>query len=159
MSGIQYPVDLKDICKFEYQNNISVNVYGYEDKTVRSLRITTVTSATHHVYLLKNKESHYVLVKNLITYWWKTWADWYWDNIIMTRAKYVSANIVCIAASVKRYWKNIWKDPSYTGGRGTKIQAPKNWRQKGAWQSQVCKSRIPTTFTFCHLRELQKRIM
>ena len=32
MSGIQYPVDIKDIGKFEHQNNISVNVYGYEDK-------------------------------------------------------------------------------------------------------------------------------
>ena len=32
MSGIQYPVDIKDIDKFEHQNNISVNVYGYRDK-------------------------------------------------------------------------------------------------------------------------------
>ena len=30
--GIQYSVDIKDIGKFEPQNNISVNVYGYEDK-------------------------------------------------------------------------------------------------------------------------------
>ena len=28
MSVIQYPVDIKDIGKFEHQNNISVNVYG-----------------------------------------------------------------------------------------------------------------------------------
>ena len=32
MSGIQYFIDIKDIGKFEHQNNISVNVYGYEDK-------------------------------------------------------------------------------------------------------------------------------
>ena len=32
MFGIQYPIDIKDIRKFEHQNNISVNVYGYEDK-------------------------------------------------------------------------------------------------------------------------------
>ena len=25
-----------------------------------------------------------MLVKNFIMYWWKTWADWYWHNIIMT---------------------------------------------------------------------------
>ena len=31
MSGIQYPVDIKDIGKFEQQNNICVNVYGYEN--------------------------------------------------------------------------------------------------------------------------------
>ena len=28
MSGVKYPVDIKDIDKFEHQNNISVNVYG-----------------------------------------------------------------------------------------------------------------------------------
>ena len=32
MSGIQYPGNIKDINKFGYQNNIMVNVYGYEDK-------------------------------------------------------------------------------------------------------------------------------
>ena len=31
MSGIKYPVDIKDIGKFEHQNNISVNVYRCED--------------------------------------------------------------------------------------------------------------------------------
>ena len=36
--GIQYPVDIKDIGKFEYQNNISVNVNGNEDK--KNLAIT-----------------------------------------------------------------------------------------------------------------------
>ena len=38
MSGIQYPMDIKDIGKFEHQNNISVNAYGYEDK--KSLPVT-----------------------------------------------------------------------------------------------------------------------
>ena len=32
MSGVHYPVDIKDIDKFEHQNNISVNIYGCEDK-------------------------------------------------------------------------------------------------------------------------------
>ena len=40
MLGIQYHVDIKDISKFEHQNNISVNVYGYEDKK---------SVARHHV--------------------------------------------------------------------------------------------------------------
>ena len=48
MSGIQYPVDIKDIGKFEHQNNISANFYRYEDKKVFPLRITTVTDR-HHV--------------------------------------------------------------------------------------------------------------
>ena len=39
MSGIQYPVDIKDIGKFEHQNNISVNVYGYEDKNMERCKL------------------------------------------------------------------------------------------------------------------------
>ena len=38
MSGIKYPVDIKDISKFEHQDNISVSVYGYEDK--KNLSVT-----------------------------------------------------------------------------------------------------------------------
>ena len=52
MFGIQYPVDIKDIGKFEHQHNISVNVYGYEDKKIFPLRITTMTAAKHHINLL-----------------------------------------------------------------------------------------------------------
>ena len=51
MSGIQNPVDIKDIDKFKHQNNISVNVYGHEDKKIFPLRITTVTIARDHVNL------------------------------------------------------------------------------------------------------------
>ena len=32
MSGIQYPIDIKGIGKFEHQTNVNVNVYGYKDK-------------------------------------------------------------------------------------------------------------------------------
>ena len=52
MSGIQYPIDIKDIGKFEHQNTIRANVYGYKDKNIFPLRITTVTTARHHVNLL-----------------------------------------------------------------------------------------------------------
>ena len=68
MSGTQYPVDIKDIGKFEYQNNISVNVYGYKDNKIFSLRIITMTAARHHMnllYITAGKTSHYVLVKDL----------------------------------------------------------------------------------------------
>ena len=68
ISGIQYPVDIKDIGKSEHQNNISVNVSGYEDKKVFSLRITTVTVARHHVnlyYINDGEKSYYVLVNDL----------------------------------------------------------------------------------------------
>ena len=50
MSGIQYPVDIKDIGKLEHQNNISVNVYGYEDK--KNLPITNY----HHDHCKRSRE-------------------------------------------------------------------------------------------------------
>ena len=37
---------------FEHENIISVNVYGYEDKKIFPLNITTLTVARHHVNLL-----------------------------------------------------------------------------------------------------------
>ena len=51
--------------------------------------------------------------KHLIRYWCKTWADWYYVNIIIIKEKHISASIVCMAVAVKRYWKTIWKDASY----------------------------------------------
>ena len=68
MSGIQYAADVKAIGKSEQQSNISVNVYGYEDKKVFPLRIIIVTVARHHVnllYVTASEKSHYVLVKDL----------------------------------------------------------------------------------------------
>jgi len=53
MKDINYPVAVKDIGRFENQNNISVNVYGLD--------------AHHHVdllYLSKDEGGHYVLIKD-----------------------------------------------------------------------------------------------
>ena len=68
MSRILYPIRIKDISKFEHQNNISINVYGYEDKKVFPSRITTMTAARYHMnllYITAGKTSHYVLVEDL----------------------------------------------------------------------------------------------
>ena len=46
-----------------------------------------------------------LLVKHLITYCWKTWADWYQHEIIITTTKNVSNNIVYKTEPVKKYWK------------------------------------------------------
>ena len=46
-----------------------------------------------------------LLVKHLITYCWKTWADWYQDKIIITTTKNISDKIVYMTKPVKRYWK------------------------------------------------------
>ena len=54
ISAIQCTIDIKDIGKFEHQNNISINVSvnRYEDKQIFPLRITTKTVAIHYVNLL-----------------------------------------------------------------------------------------------------------
>ena len=68
MSGIQYPVDIKDIGKFKHQNNISVNVYGHKDKKIFPLSITTETTARHHMnllYITAGETSRLILAKDL----------------------------------------------------------------------------------------------
>ena len=69
MKGIEYPVAARHYGKFENQNNnISINVFGYEDKKIFPLYITKQTEKQHHVNLLLYQEegkSHYVLIKDL----------------------------------------------------------------------------------------------
>ena len=79
MSGIEYPVSLKSISKFEAQNpNISINVFGYDiDDNIRNesknevypLRITPNKDRLHHVNLLllsdTNSRKHYCLISNM----------------------------------------------------------------------------------------------
>ena len=76
MEGIAYPVELKDIKRFEKQNlNISISVLGYsKDERIYPLRISKFTKVKkederkHNIVLLliKNGDnSHYCLIKNL----------------------------------------------------------------------------------------------
>ena len=69
MDGIEYPVSLKDIDKFERQNpSISITVFGYEEKSVYPLRNSNNTDREHNIILILIKEegvNHYCLVKNL----------------------------------------------------------------------------------------------
>ena len=76
MEDITYPVDLKDIKRFEKQNlDISISVLGYsKDERIYPLRISKFTKMKkederkHNIVLLliKNGDnSHYCLVKNL----------------------------------------------------------------------------------------------
>ena len=76
MEGITYPVNLKDIKRFEKQNpDISVSVLGYsKDERIYPLRISEFTKKKkederkHNIVLLLIKEednSHYCYVKNL----------------------------------------------------------------------------------------------
>ena len=69
MEGIEYPVSLKDIDKFERQNpSISIMVFEYDKKSVQTLRNSNNTNREHNVILLLIKEegvNHYCLIKNL----------------------------------------------------------------------------------------------
>ena len=76
MEGIAYPVDLKDIKRFEKQNpDISISVLGYsKDERIYPLRISKYTKVKkederkHNITLLliKNGDnSHYCLINNL----------------------------------------------------------------------------------------------
>ena len=68
LKDIPYPVALNKIKRFEKLNeNISVNVFGYEDE-VYPLRITEHRSRKYHVNLLVLSDAnttHYCLIRNL----------------------------------------------------------------------------------------------
>ena len=69
MEGIDYPVSLKDLNKFEKQNpTISITVLGYEGKSFYPLRNSAFMDRDYNIILLlieKNKVKHYCFVKNL----------------------------------------------------------------------------------------------
>ena len=70
MKGIRYPVNFRDIDRFESQNpNISISVVGYnKDERVYPLKISKYTGCEHDIVLLLIKDgekSHYCLVKNM----------------------------------------------------------------------------------------------
>ena len=65
-TGIEFPVSLKDIDKFEKQNpGIGVNVFGYE-KSVLILRMnrTDPQKAIDLLYITNEENQHYCWVKN-----------------------------------------------------------------------------------------------
>ena len=65
--GISFPVSLKDITKFETQNGVSVNVFGYDPEVwIYPLRITKMKADRHVDLLLVTSEDnyHYCLIKD-----------------------------------------------------------------------------------------------
>ena len=68
MEGIEYPVSLRDIDKFEKQNqSICIIVFGYDGKSVYPLRNSNNMDREHKIRLMlieKNGVEHYCPVKN-----------------------------------------------------------------------------------------------
>lgn len=70
MGDIQFPVNIKDIEKFENLNtDISINVLGYENEELYPLRVTKNTCRLKHInlLLLTNDKGvqHYCLITDL----------------------------------------------------------------------------------------------
>ena len=69
MEGIEYPVSLKDLNKFEKQNpTMSITVLEYEGKSVYPLRKSDCTDRDYNIILMLKEEGgvkHYCLVKSL----------------------------------------------------------------------------------------------
>ena len=60
--GIEFPVQEKDFKKIEVQNNICINVFGYENELVYPICISkqTFEDSTDLLLLIENDKSHYV---------------------------------------------------------------------------------------------------
>jgi len=68
LQGIEFPVTLKQIKKFENLNNISINVYGIENKQILPIQLAD-KKRERHIHLLYTQEGHdighFSLIKNL----------------------------------------------------------------------------------------------
>ena len=64
--GIEFPVTIKQINKVERQNNIRINVFGYEEKQPYPIYVSKEKFEDHIELLLitKDENKHYVLVKD-----------------------------------------------------------------------------------------------
>lgn len=65
--GLNFPLPIDQITKFEILNQISINVFGWEDKELFPLQITKQHFETHVNLLLISSEEkrHFVLIRNL----------------------------------------------------------------------------------------------
>lgn len=65
MTGINDPIQISNVYKFEKQNNFSENVFGFKDNEIFSLYVTKIKESVHRVNLLllkEGKRSHYCLM-------------------------------------------------------------------------------------------------
>ena len=64
-TGIEFPVSLKQIDKFENKNNYAINVFGYE-KVVYPLRLSKKNEQVINLLLIANEETnHFCWIKNM----------------------------------------------------------------------------------------------
>ena len=65
-TGIEFPVTIKQLSKIEKQNEININVFGYEEKQPYPIYISKEKYEDHMELLLitKDENKHYVLIKD-----------------------------------------------------------------------------------------------
>ena len=68
--GIEFPVQEKDFSKIEVQNDICINVFGYENELVYPIFISKqkFESSMDILLLIKDDQSHYVYIKDFNTF-------------------------------------------------------------------------------------------
>ena len=68
--GIKFPVEEKDFNKIEVQNNICINVFGYENKLVFPIYISdqTFKNSIDLLLLINDDQYHYVYIKDFNTF-------------------------------------------------------------------------------------------
>ena len=68
--GTEFPVQEKDFKKIEVQNNISINVFGYENELVYPIFVSkqTFKDSIDLLLLIENDKSHYVYIKDFNTF-------------------------------------------------------------------------------------------
>ena len=65
-SGMEFPVSVKDIKKFEYRNHISINLLAIEDKQIYICRKgDNYERVTNVMIITENDRKHYVAIKSL----------------------------------------------------------------------------------------------
>ena len=64
--GVEFPVSIKQISKIEAQNDISINVFGYENQQPFPLYVSTkLTETTLDLLLItQDQNQHYILIKD-----------------------------------------------------------------------------------------------
>ena len=114
MDGIEYPVSLKQIDRFEKQNPFVINVFGYENKEVHRVRISNVTNQPWiHLMLL---DGHYSLIKDL-------------DKLLHDKTAHEHRNYTCPRCLVYRSTCEERRDEHLTlcsSHKPTKIKMPED---------------------------------
>ena len=86
--GIEFPVQEKDFSKIEVQNNICVNVFGYENDLVFPVYISdqAFKSSINFLLLINDDQSHYVYIKDFNTFIFHKTKNknkkWFWKSCL-----------------------------------------------------------------------------